>query len=144
MIAILVMALVLMTVAFVKPEHMQAATSKEKLVIVASLKGNALKYHKAGRIDTEYTQSILEEEGFENIIGYGKKQTIKVSSNCKYYLWNYETMEPYKVSKKKFKNSLYDYSKETTQSGKVWYWGMAVSITIKNGKVIKMVQNYQA
>ena len=117
-----------------------AATS-EKTVIVWSMKGNTLKYYKALWSDEaglSYSTAI---------VGTGKRKTIKVAKNAKFYLLkiDYDEVQPKKVSKKKFMKYLKKNGKpaKEEEEGISYVNGMACSITIKNGKVIKMEQVYQ-
>lgn len=70
----------------------------------------------------------------------------KVDQSCQklqiLYTWKRYTHRQ-KDHKKKFQKRLYSY-KRYKENGVIWYWGTAAKITIKNGKVIKMVQEYQA
>ena len=54
-----------------------------KHIIVAKLNGTTLKYHKSTMNTNLKGNSDWE---WENIVGYGKKKSIKVAKNCKYYI----------------------------------------------------------
>ena len=123
--------------------------TKTKHIIVAKLNGTTLKYHKSTVSETTY-DSVMNTNlkgnsdwEWENVVGYGKKQSIKVAKNCKYYILGNDIHTVKKTTKKKFQKRLYGY-KRYKENGVIWYWGTAAKITIKNGKVVKMVQEYQA
>lgn len=118
----------------------QAEAKSTKGIIVATISGNTLKYHKSG-----YVSQILGSTDWENTIGYGKQRTIKISPKAKYYLLDMSSMQTYKVSKKRFVKELrsYGYNKHK-ENGITYYWGMACKMTIINGKCIKLAQEYQA
>lgn len=115
----------------------QAEAKFIREIIVAKISGNTLKYHQA--IDSS---EIFVSADWQNTVGYGKKMTIKISPKAKYYLLDIQSMQTYKVSKKKFIKSLYDYSIER-ERGVTYYIGMACKMTIKNGKCVKLVQEFQ-
>ncbi len=114
--------------------------AKTKLIVVAKMKGNTLTYHKAA-----FSYEVIPDADFENIIGYGKKKSISIAKNAKFYiLKNAGVPEKVKrVSKTVFKNKLYSFA-SYTDNGVKWYWGTACRMTVKNGKVTKLVQVYQA
>ena len=114
--------------------------TKTKHITVAKLNGTTLKYHKSTMNTNLKGNSDWE---WENIVGYGKKKSIKVAKNCKYYILGNDIHTVKKTTKKKFQKRLYSY-KRYKENGVIWYWGTAAKITIKNGKVIKMVQEYQS
>ena len=114
--------------------------TKTKHIVIAKLNGTTLKYHKSTMNTNLKGDSDWE---WENVIGYGKKQSIKVAKNCKYYILGNDIRTVKKTTKKTFKKRLYSY-KRYKENGIVWYWGTAAKITIKNGKVVKIVQEYQA
>lgn len=118
----------------------EVSAASEKRVIIWSLKGNTLQYYKACSA-SEY----LKQGDWENTIGAGKRKSIKVSSNAKYYVLKVTASgdKLVKVSKKKFIKNLYDTSKHR-ENGKTWYWGTACKLTIKNGKVVKFAQEFQS
>lgn len=118
-----------------------AATS-EKNVIVWSMKRNTLKYYKALWSDEAglpYSTAI---------VGTGKRKTIKVAKNAKFYLLkiDYDDVQPKKVSKRKFMRYLNNEGKaaKDEEEGVSFVRGTACNITIKNGKVIKIEQMYQS
>lgn len=115
------------------------AKSTSKHIIIAKLKDNTMEYHKS-----TISSSLIHDAGWENIIGYGKKKKIKIDKKATYYLFDYSKMKPKKVSRKKFLKTLkiYEYGKSKEQ-GVTYYSGMACKITIKNGKCVKIVQEYQ-
>lgn len=119
----------------------EASAISQKHVIIWSLKGNKLQYYKA------YSASeYLKQGDWDNTIGAGKRKSIKVSSKAKYYLLKPTASNPNKickVSKKKFIKNLYETSKHK-ENGKTWYWGTACKLTIKKGKVVKFVQEFQS
>ena len=118
---------------------MEASAASQKHVIIWSIKGNKLKYHKA-----YWASEYLNAQDWENIIGGGKRKAIKISPKATYYLLKAPAYDKlHKVSKEKFIKNLFDTSKYK-ENGKTWYWGMACKLTIKNGKVVKFVQEFQS
>ena len=118
-----------------------AATS-EKNVIAWSMKGNSLKYYKAVWSDEaglSYSTAI---------VGTGKRKSISVAKNAEYYLLDidYDEVQSQKVSKKKFMRYLKNTgkAKKYEEEGISYVCGTACSITIKNGKVVKIEQMYQS
>lgn len=134
-------AVVVMLCLVIAAQAGGAKTSSAKTVkkiTVAKIKGTTLSYHKAVNNIT-----IMEDPQWENIVGYGKKKTIKMTKDTKFYLLNIETMKPYKVTKKKFIKNMYKYEK-STENGVTYYWGTYCKMTVKNGKCVKLVQQYQS
>ena len=121
-------------------DYKNVSAASTKHIIIWKMTGNNLQYYKSYGV-----REYLGSENWENIIGGGKKKRIKISPDAKYYLLDYQKypMKNYRVSKSKFKQELYD-SKCLEENGKKYYWGTACKITIKNGKVVKFVQEYQA
>lgn len=114
------------------------AEAKEKYIVIWELGESKLQGHKA-----YMASDYLGTTDWENIIGAGKKQVFTISKDCKYYLLDCTKapMKNYRVSKKEFSGKLWtDKSKE---NGKIYYSGMACSLVIKGGKVVKVVQQYQ-
>ena len=129
------------TKSFAKSKTKKASKkTTTKHIIVAKLNGTTLKYHKSTMNTNLKGNSDWQ---WENVVGYGKKKSIKVAKNCKYYILGNDIRTVKKTTKKKFRKRLYDY-KRYKENGVIWYWGTAAKITIKNGKVIKIVQEYQA
>lgn len=136
LIAVVVMLCLVMAAQAGGAETSSAKTVKK--ITVAKIKGTTLSYHKAVNNIT-----IMKDPQWENIVGYGKKKTIKMAKKTKFYLLNVETMKPYKVTKKKFLKKIAQYSK-STENGVTYYGGTYCKMTVKNGKCVKLVQGYQA
>lgn len=136
LIAVVVMLCLVIAAQAGGAETSSAKTVKK--ITVAKIKGNTLSYHKAVNNIT-----IMEDPQWENIVGYGKKKTIKMTKDTKFYLLNIETMKPYKVTKKKFIKNMYKYEK-STENGVTYYWGTYCKMTVKNGKCVKLVQGFQS
>lgn len=138
LLAMALLTAILITSVFAQPAQSSAATTKH--VILWKLDDDTLQYYKA-YVAADYLGPVE----WENIIGGGKKKTIKVSRQAKYYLLDISAspMEPYKVTKKKFSKAI-KYTATHKENGKKWYWGTACKITIRNGKVVQFVQEYQA
>lgn len=133
----LIFTLVFSTLAIVPSTPSQAAT---KEILIARLSGSTLTCHKStfntnlkGKNDWEW----------ENIVGYGKKLSYKVSPKCKFYTLSADSVTLTKVNRSSFKKKLYDYSKQK-ENGVTYYWGTAAKITIKGGKVVKIQQVFQS
>ena len=81
-------------------------------------------------------------------MGTGKRKTIKVAKNAKFYLLkiDYDDVQPKKVSKRKFMRYLNNEGKaaKDEEEGVSFVRGTACNITIKNGKVVKIEQMYQS
>lgn len=133
----LIFTLVFSTFAFVPSTSSQAAT---KQILIARLNGNTLTCHKS-TFNTNLKGN--KDWQWENIVGYGKKLSYKVSPKCKFYTLSADSITLSKVSRSTFKKKLYDYSKQR-ENGVTYYWGTAAKITIKGGKVVKIQQVYQA
>ena len=136
LIAVVVMLCLVMAAQAGGAETSSAKTVKK--ITVAKIKGTTLSYHKAVNNIT-----IMKDPQWENIVGYGKKKTIKMTKDTKFYLLNFATMKPYKVTKKKFIKNMSDYGKNT-ENGVTYYSGTYCKMTVKNGKCVKLVQGYQA
>ncbi|MCI5731049.1 MAG: hypothetical protein MR304_05865 [Eubacterium sp.] len=136
LIAVVVMLCLVIAAQAGGAETSSAKTVKK--ITVAKIKGTTLSYHKAVNNIT-----IMEDPQWENIVGYGKKKTIKMTKDTKFYLLNIETMKPYKVTKKKFIKNMYKYEK-STENGVTYYWGTYCKMTVKNGKCVKLVQGFQS
>lgn len=138
---ITVIAVMLFALCVVQLAPVRSVTAKEnetKQVIVDCIKGNTMKYYKAA-----YATDVIPDCQWENIIGIGKKKSIKVSKDAKYYLFNFYTMKNEKASKKKFIKSLPKCGK-SKDNGVTFYTGMACRLTIKKGVCVKVVQVYQS
>lgn len=133
----LIFALVFGALSAASSTTSHAAT---KEILIARLSGNTLTCHKS-TFNTNLKGN--NDWQWENIVGYGKKLSYKVSPKCKFYLlaMDYKTLK--KVSHSTFKKKLYDYSKQS-ENGVTYYLGTAAKITIKGGKVVKIQQVYQA
>lgn len=116
----------------------RAEAKSTKKIIIAQISGNTLKYHKSGD-----SSKIVGSTDWQNTIGYGKQNTIKISQKAKYYLLDTQSMQTYKVSKKKFIKNLFGYS-SARENGVTYYIGMACKMTINNGKCVKLVQEFQS
>ena len=136
LIAVVVMLCLVIAAQAGGAETSSAKTVKK--ITVAKIKGTTLSYHKAVNNIT-----IMEDPQWENIVGYGKKKTIKMTKDTKFYLLNIETMKPYKVTNKKFIKNMYKYEK-STENGVTYYWGTYCKMTVKNGKCVKLVQGFQS
>ena len=136
LIAVVVMLCLVIAAQAGGAETSSAKTVKK--ITVAKIKGTTLSYHKAVNNIT-----IMEDSQRENIVGYGKKKTIKMTKDTKFYLLNIETMKPYKVTKKKFIKNMDKYEK-STENGVTYYWGTYCKMTVKNGKCVKLVQGFQS
>lgn len=135
-----IVALLLLCIGMDVGQRQEVSAASQKHVIIWSLKGKKLRYYKAYS-SFEY----LNQDNWGNIIGGGKRKSIKVSPKAKYYLLKPTLSDPNnlcRVSKKEFVNNLYETSVEK-ENGKVWYWGMACKLTVKKGQVIKFVQEFQ-
>ncbi len=123
-----------------KAQYMQAKKS-QKHIIIAKIENNVLYYHKSVS-----AHDIFKDPDWENIIGYGPQKKIQLASDCRYYLIKDDTVYPNKmkrVTKKKFKTSLYQYERYN-EEGIIYYWGLACKMEIKNGKCIKLEQQFQS
>lgn len=137
----LVTVLLIVCVGTAVCQQKEASAALQKHVIIWSLKGNKLQYYKAYS-SFEY----LNQDDWGNTIGGGRRKSIKVSQKAKYYLLKPTVSDPNnirRVSKEKFIKNLYKSSKEK-ENGKIWYWGTACKLTIKKGKVVKFVQEFQS
>lgn len=121
-------------------QPMETSAASQKHVVIWSIKGNKLKYHKACSA-AEYLGPIE----WDNVIGSGKRKNIKISPKATYHLLDLISFKSRKVSKEKFikKSVLYSANK-WKENGKTYYTGMACKLTIKNGKVVKFVQEFQS
>ena len=88
-IAVVVMLCLVIAAQTGGTEPSSAKTVKE--ITVAKIKGDTLSYHKAVN-----NMTIMKDPQWENIVGYGKKKTIKMAKDTKFYLFNPDTMKPYK------------------------------------------------
>lgn len=117
------------------------AKNNQKEIIIAKIKGNTMYYHKA----VEY-YDIIRNAKFGCTVGYGKKKSIKISKNIKYYLlagYSYNKLR--KVSLSKFKKEVLYHRYEKEKEGNVVYYsGMYCCMTMKDGKCIKLVQRFQS
>lgn len=134
-IAVVVMLCLVIAAQTGGTEPSSAKTVKE--ITVAKIKGDTLSYHKAVNNIT-----IMKDPQWENIVGYGKKKTIKMAKDTKFYLFNPDTMKPYKASKKKFIKKMTK-CRKSTENGVTFYSGTYCKMTVKNGKCVKLVQGYQ-
>lgn len=132
----LVLTLILGSLAVSPAAPAQAAT---KNIVIARLSGNSLSCHKAS-MNSQLNKNV--EWGWENVIGYGRKMTFKVSKKCKFFSIDGD-MKLHKTSRSKFKKNLYNYAKRR-EHGVIYYDGTAAKITLKNGIVVKVEQLYQA
>lgn len=140
-ICIVLLSVVVLMIGMLVP-HTYSCASTRKDVTIWSIRDNEMKYHKA-YWSTEYIPNC----DWENIIGGGKRHSITISKNCKFYTYNFTKMKPNRksVSKSKFVKSTGANSARTYRSnGKKYYGGIYCIITISKGKVIKVVQQYQA
>lgn len=133
----LIFALVFSALSAASSTTSQAAT---KEILIARLSGNTLTCHKS-TFNTNLKGN--NDWQWQNIVGYGKKLSYKVSSKCKFYTLSADSVTLSKVSRSTFKKKLYDYSKQR-ENGVTYYWGTAAKITIKGGKVVKIQQVYQS
>lgn len=76
--------------------------TKTKHIIVAKLNGTTLKYHKSTMNTNLKGNSDWE---WENVVGYGKKQSIKVAKNCKYYILGNDIHTVKKTQKRNSRNA---------------------------------------
>ena len=120
----LIFALVFSVLAITPSTPSQAAT---KEILIARLNGNTLTCHKS-TFNTNLKGN--KDWQWENIVGYGKKLSYKVSPNCKFYTLSADSVTLSKVSRSTFKKKLYDYSKQR-ENGVTYYWGTAAKITIR-------------
>lgn len=112
--------------------------ARTKSIIVSSIDGNKLSYYNC-----YWASEYLGTTEWENLIGGGKLKTATLSPKAKYALFNFNTMKNYKTTKADFVTSIPEISTEK-ENGKVWYWGMAAEISVKNGKVTAIKQVYQS
>lgn len=133
----LIFALVFGALAAAPATTSQAAT---KEIVIARLSGNTLTCHKSVVNISLKGTSAWE---WENIVGYGKKLSYKVSPKCKFYTLKTDCVTLKRVSRSTFKKTLFDYSKQR-ENGVTYYWGTAAKITIKGGKVVKIQQVFQS
>lgn len=133
----LIFALVFSALSAASSTTSQAAT---KEILIARLSGNTLTCHKS-TFNTNLKGN--NDWQWQNIVGYGKKLSYKLSSKCKFYTLSADSVTLSKVSRSTFKKKLYDYSKQR-ENGVTYYWGTAAKITIKGGKVVKIQQVYQS
>lgn len=123
-----------------QPSNAKAAS---RTAVVSSIKGNTLKYRKC------VNNTLLkgkEDWQWENLVGYGKLKKVTLAKNCRFYFLNmYDLKTLKKTSKKTFTKKIKTTYKPTKnhENGVVFYGGMAVKLTIKNGKCTKVVQQYQ-
>ena len=95
----LIFALVFSALSAASSTTSQAAT---KEILIARLSGNTLTCHKS-TFNTNLKGN--NDWQWQNIVGYGKKLSYKVSSKCKFYLlaMDYKTLK--KVNRSTFKKS---------------------------------------
>lgn len=118
------------------------ALAKNKSIVISKIKGNTLYYYTGAMVSDR-----INDAGFENFVGFGKKKSVKLSKNAVFYLIK-TFAYPFKVkkvSKKVFVNrvSTFGCKKEKTK-GVTWYWAMAAKITLRNGKCVKVRQLFQS
>lgn len=133
----LIFTLVFSTLAITPSTTSQAAT---KEITIARLRGNTLTCHKAC-FNVALNKNVDWE--WENIVGYGKKLSYKVSPKCKFYLLAMDCRTLKKVSRNTFQKKLGEYH-VNKEHGVTYYDGTAAKITIKGGKVVKIQQVYQS
>lgn len=134
----LAFAVIFLTGLCVSPGEAEAKT---KNIVICKLGAAKLTGYKA-----YMASDYLGDIEWENVIGAGKKQTFAISPDCKYYLidYNKEFMPDYRVSKKVFLERVESVSPDKSEeNGKTYYWGMACKLVIKDGKVTKVIQQYQ-
>lgn len=123
-----------------QPSNAKAAS---RTAVVSSIKGNTLKYRKC--VNNTRLKG-KEDWQWENLVGYGKLKKVKLAGNCRFYflsLYDLKTLK--KTSRKTFVKKIKTTYKtaKNHENGVVFYSGMAVKLTIKNGKCTKVVQQYQ-
>lgn len=133
----LIFTLVFSTFAIVPSTSSQAAT---KEILIARLNGNTLTCHKS-TFNTNLKGN--KDWQWENIVGYGKKLSYKVSPKCKFYLLAMDCRTLKKVSRNTFQKKLGEYH-VNKEHGVTYYDGTAAKITIKGGKVVKIQQVFQS
>ena len=106
-------------------------------------RGNTLKYRKC--VNNTRLKG-KEDWQWENLVGYGKLKKVTLAKNCRFYFLSmYDLKTLKKTSRKTFKREIKTTYKtaKNHENGVVFYSGMAVKLTIKNGKCTKVVQQYQ-
>ena len=137
--------LFLMTSIVLIENQVTHAKTKTKGIVICNIKRNKLTYRKS-----TLASKYLINPGFENIIGYGGKRSIRVTSKTKYYLLDYSIGthgKIYKTTKKNFVKYIRKKEYKITRwklNGKVYYYGTACKLFIKNGKVVKIQQVFQS
>lgn len=134
---------VIMVMAILLPQTSIQAKTVTRQAVIMDFQGNTLKYRKCVN---NTTLKGNEEWQWENLVGYGKLKQVKMASNCRFYLLKGVT-KVYRVSKVKFKKKILGrgyISQKSKENGVVFYDGMAVKLIIKNGKCVKVIQQYQA
>lgn len=118
----------------------KTTTTTSKSVIAASFKNNTFSYYKSAN-----STRLIPNVKWENIVGTGKKKTLKVAANAEYRLLDtYTVSKTYKVTKKKFMKTVKaKFGGKATENKVSYYSGMACKITVKQGKITKIVQIYQ-
>lgn len=123
-----------------QPSNAKAAS---RTAVVSSIKGNTLKYRKC--VNNTRLKG-KEDWQWENLVGYGKLKKVTLAKNCRFYFLSmYDLKTLKKTSRKTFTRKIKTTYKPTKnhENGVVFYGGMAVKLTIKNGKCTKVVQQYQ-
>ncbi|MCR5430338.1 MAG: hypothetical protein K6E58_03820 [Eubacterium sp.] len=139
-IVIGLLVIALSVTAFTAP----AIQAKTKNAVIWKMNSKKVTYRKSIAV----SKYLGPKAGWENIIGYGKKMSKKISKKAKFYIIK-DYAHPFssfkKVSKKAFIKQVKSYdAKKFKQLGKTYYWGMACKITTKNGKVVKIKQVFQS
>lgn len=118
-----------------------SAKNQTKQVVIWKMNNKKMKYRKSIMV----SKYLGKNAGWENIIGYGRLKKSRISSKAKFYLLDLYSSKLKLVSRSAFKKMANNYgAKRYKERGKVYYWGMACKITIKNGKIIKIKQVYQS
>lgn len=123
-----------------QPSNAKAAS---RTAVISSIKGNTLKYRKC--VNNTRLKG-KEDWQWENLVGYGKLKKVTLAKNCRFYFLSmYDLKTLKKTSRKTFKREIKTTYKtaKNHENGVVFYSGMAVKLTIKNGKCTKVVQQYQ-
>jgi len=136
------MLFALCLVVLVPSNTASAKKTETKEVIIKSVGKSQITYYMA-----DSSQNVIPNCDWENIVGYGKKKSVKLSKNAKFY-YHHEfddngNLKLQKVSKKKFIKELRE-SEKWNENGATYYSGQACELTIKNGVCIKLETCYQA
>lgn len=125
------------------------SAATEKNVILSSLRKNKIRYVKS---DFNYNYKSDVDWGFERMIGYGKRRTLKLAKKCKFYAIDYvQGPDVYKrVSKQNYRKLMKSYKFSRvyftgfTKGGDFievpYYSGLVCKLVIKNKRIVKVYE----